>query len=257
MVCNHPFLSRLHDASEEEALGPHPVASLVRHCGKLEALDRLLGKLKAGGHRVLLFCTMTRLLDVLEEYLAWRGHSFLRLDGTTGGAERGAVVAEFQAPDSGAFVFLLSVRAGGFGLNLQAADTVIMYDTDWNPQVDAQAQARAHRIGQTRDVLVIRMETAGSIEEGVRAVAQRKLDVAARAITGGCFDGGATSEADRTSLLAQIMRASEDAAAAPAAAVPDDAALNALIARGPAEAALFAAEDAARAAKSPAACAGA
>jgi superfamily II DNA or RNA helicase len=129
VLCNHPFLSRLHDTAEEEALGPHPVSSLVRHCGKLETLDRMLPKLKAAGHRVLLFCTMTRLLDVMEEYLASRGFTYLRLDGTTGGAERGEVVREFQAQDSSAFVFLLSVRAGGFGLNLQSADTVIMFDT--------------------------------------------------------------------------------------------------------------------------------
>jgi hypothetical protein len=220
----------------------------VRHCGKLELLDRLLGKLKAGGHRVLLFCTMTRLLDVLEEYLAWRGYEYLRLDGSTGGAERGEVVNAFQAAGSTAFVFLLSVRAGGFGLNLQSADTVIMYDTDWNPQVDAQAQARSHRIGQTKDVLVLRLETVGTVEEGVRAAAARKLDVAERAITGGCFDGGQTSEQDRATFLQSLLRAGAGGAGdGTGEALPDNAALNALIARNDAERALFDAEDATRA----------
>jgi SNF2 family DNA or RNA helicase len=114
---------------DEEACGPHPLPALVRHSAKLEALDKMLPKLRSGGHRVLLFCTMTRVLDVLEEYLDWRGWKWARLDGTSGSEERGEAVASFQAPGSDVFVFLLSVRAGGFGLNLQSADTVIMYDS--------------------------------------------------------------------------------------------------------------------------------
>ena len=184
----------------------------------------------------------------MEEYLASRGFKYLRLDGTTGGAERGEVVREFQAEDSNTFVFLLSVRAGGFGLNLQSADTVIMFDTDWNPQVDAQAQARSHRIGQTKDVLVIRLETAGSIEEGVRAVSARKLEIAERAITGGFFDGGQTSEEDRNEFLQSLLRVSNAAGDAAHASVPSSTALNALIARSDAERELFDQEDATRAA---------
>ncbi|GFH08153.1 uncharacterized protein HaLaN_03070, partial [Haematococcus lacustris] len=120
----------------------------------MEVLDRLLLTLRARGHKVLLFCTMTSMLDVVERLLDWRGLSggTLRLDGATGAEERGGLIARFNAsgPDS-PWLFLLSLRAGGVGLNLQAADTIIMYDTDWNPQADLQAQARAHRIGQKRE----------------------------------------------------------------------------------------------------------
>ncbi|MCL7031421.1 hypothetical protein MKW94_022187 [Papaver nudicaule] len=113
--------------------------------------------------QVLFFSTMTRLLDVMEEYLRWKRYRYLRLDGHTTGGDRGALIDEFNRPDSPAFIFLLSIRAGGVGVNLQAADTVIIFDTDWNPQVDLQAQARAHRIGQKKDVLVLRMETVSII----------------------------------------------------------------------------------------------
>jgi len=250
-ICNHPFLSRLHSACDEELCGAHPASSLLRHCGKLEVLDRLLGKLRAGGHRVLLFCTMTRVLDVLEEYLTWRGHSFTRLDGATAAHTRGQLVRDFQAPGCETFVFLLSVRAGGFGLNLQGADTVVMFDSDWNPQVDTQAQARSHRIGQTRECLVIRLEVQGSIEEAVRAASQRKLGVSNRAVEGGCFDGDATSEKDRASFLHKLLRdgaATPDSGdASPCESTLDDARLNALISRDDADAQLFAADDARRA----------
>ena len=102
--------------------------------------------------QVLLFCTMTRALDVIEEYLEWRGWRFVRMDGSTPTEERGQLVGRFSAPDSGVFVFLLSIRAGGVGLNLQSADTVVMYDSDYNPQIEEQAQARVHRLGQKNKV---------------------------------------------------------------------------------------------------------
>ena len=102
--------------------------------------------------QVLLFCTMTRALDVIEEYLEWRGWPFVRMDGSTPTEERGRLVGRFSAPDSGVFMFLLSVRAGGVGLNLQSADTVVMYDSDYNPQIEEQAQARVHRLGQKNKV---------------------------------------------------------------------------------------------------------
>lgn len=102
--------------------------------------------------QVLVFCTMTRALDVIEEYVEWRGWHYARMDGSAPTEERGTVVDVFNSPGSPTFVFLLSTRTGGVGLNLQAADTVIMYDTDWNPQIDLQAQARVHRLGQQRKV---------------------------------------------------------------------------------------------------------
>ncbi|KAG7018651.1 Chromatin structure-remodeling complex protein SYD, partial [Cucurbita argyrosperma subsp. argyrosperma] len=171
----------------------HYLPPIIRLCGKLEMLDRILPKLKATDHRVLFFSTMTRLLDVMEEYLHWKQYRYLRLDGHTSGGDRGALIESFNQQNSPYFIFLLSIRAGGVGVNLQAADTVIIFDTDWNPQaymndshdiyVDLQAQARAHRIGQKRDVLVLRFETVQTVEEQVRAAAEHKLGVANQSIT--------------------------------------------------------------------------
>ena len=212
-ICNHPLISKLHQDGVEAALPRHPLPCELRLCAKIEVLDRILLKLKASGHRVLIFCTMTRLLDVLETYLEWRGLGYLRLDGSTSSNDRGALVDSFNAPDSPAFAFLLSVRAGGVGLNLQAADTVIFYDTDWNPQMDAQAAARAHRIGQKKDVLVLRMLTLGTVEERVAAVAADKRGMADRSITGGFFDGK-TSAAERQKYLLGLLKESSASAAA-------------------------------------------
>lgn len=101
--------------------------------GKFELLDRILPKLKVTGHRVLLFCQMTQLMTVLEDFLNWKGFMYMRLDGTTKADDRGDLLKKFNDPQSEYFIFLLSTRAGGLGLNLQAADTVIIFDSDWNP----------------------------------------------------------------------------------------------------------------------------
>ena len=132
-ICNHPYLSQLHSDEVESLLPPHYLPAIVRLCAKLETLDRILPKLKATNHRVLFFSTMTRLLDVMEDYLTWKGYRYLRLDGHTSGVDRGALIEQFNRPDSDALLFLLSIRAGGVGINLQATDTVIIFDTDWNP----------------------------------------------------------------------------------------------------------------------------
>ena len=246
-ICNHPLISKLHPAGVETTLPPHPLPSEIRLCGKLEVLDRILLKLKAAGHKILIFCTMTRLLDVLEGYLEWRGLGFLRLDGSTSSDDRGALVDEFNAPDSSAFVFLLSVRAGGVGLNLQAADTVIFYDTDWNPQMDAQAAARAHRIGQKREVLVLRLQTVGTVEERVMAVAAEKLGMADRSITGGFFDGK-TSASERQRYLLGLLKAQDGGSSCGGGGGStrgdlSNAELNRLLVRGEEELELFAKED--------------
>jgi len=244
-ICNHPLISKLHQQGVEAALHRHPLPSEVRLCAKLEVLDRILLKLKASGHRCLIFCTMTRLLDVLESYLEWRGLGYLRLDGSTSSNNRGALVDSFNAPDSPAFAFLLSVRAGGVGLNLQAADTVIFYDTDWNPQMDAQAAARAHRIGQTKNVLVLRLQTVGTVEERVSAVAADKRGMADRSITGGFFDGK-TSAAERQKYLLGLMKDSGGgcADAGSSSGNLSDSELNKLLARSDEELNLFEKEDA-------------
>ena len=118
--------------------------SLISDAGKLFVLDGLLARLKEGGHRVLIYSQMTRMIDLLEEYMSHRQHSYMRLDGSSKIHERRDMVADFQNRQD-IFIFLLSTRAGGLGINLTAADTVIFYDSDWNPTVDQQAMDRAHR----------------------------------------------------------------------------------------------------------------
>jgi len=126
---------------------------IIRSSGKVELLDRILRKLKATGHRVLIFTQMTQVMNILEAYFRYRQYAYLRLDGSTKADRRENAMHRFNAPDSPYFVFLLSTRAGGLGINLATADTVIIFDSDWNPQMDLQAQDRAHRIGQQREVL--------------------------------------------------------------------------------------------------------
>ncbi|KAI5854565.1 SNF2 family N-terminal domain-containing protein [Tricharina praecox] len=165
----------------------------VSDSGKLAELDRLLTELKVGGHRVLLYFQMTRMMDLCEEYLTYRHHRYLRLDGSSKLEDRRDMVDAWQTnPDI--FVFILSTRAGGLGINLTAADTVIFYDSDWNPTIDSQAMDRAHRLGQTRQVRVFRLITRGTIEERIRQRAQQKEEVQRVVIQGG--DPGAKKSVD-------------------------------------------------------------
>lgn len=159
----------------------------VTDSGKLAKLDQLLRQLKDGGHRVLLYFQMTRMIDLMEEYLTYRNYKYLRLDGSTKLEDRRDTVADFQTKPE-IFIFLLSTRAGGLGINLTAADTVIFYDSDWNPTIDSQAMDRAHRLGQTKQVTVYRMITRGTIEERIRKRALQKEEVQRVVISGG---GGA------------------------------------------------------------------
>nr|ODN79245.1 hypothetical protein L203_06050 [Cryptococcus depauperatus CBS 7841] len=153
-----------------------PAKRLVVDSGKLARLDTLLQELKSGGHRVLLYFQMTRMMDLIEEYLIYRQYKYLRLDGSSSIAERRDMVTSWQTnPDI--FVFCLSTRAGGLGINLTAADTVIFYDHDWNPSSDAQAMDRAHRVGQTKQVTVYRLIARGTIEERILRMARGKKDV--------------------------------------------------------------------------------
>jgi hypothetical protein len=155
-------------------------------CGKLQALASLLRTLHAGGHRVLIFSQMTRMLDILETFLSVQGYRYTRLDGATGLERRQYLVERFNA-DARLFVFLLSTRSGGVGVNLTGADAVIFYDSDWNPAMDAQAQDRCHRIGQTRDVHVYRLVTAHTIEENILRKADQKRAMDAMVIGDGAF----------------------------------------------------------------------
>ncbi|KAF2095126.1 hypothetical protein NA57DRAFT_44988, partial [Rhizodiscina lignyota] len=155
----------------------------VTDSGKLAMLDALLRKLKEGGHRVLLYFQMTRMIDLMEEYLTYRNYKFVRLDGSTKLEDRRDTVADFQTRPE-IFVFLLSTRAGGLGINLTSADTVIFYDSDWNPTIDSQAMDRAHRLGQTKQVTVYRLITRGTIEERIRKRALQKEEVQRVVISG-------------------------------------------------------------------------
>ena len=171
--CNHPFLF---PAAEEEFEALDDEA-LIMSSSKMIVLDKLLARLKPDGHKVLIFSQFTKMLDLLEEYCRFRGHRYLRLDGGTTAARRQYEVNLFNKETSTYFVYLISTRAGGLGITLTAADTVILYDSDWNPTADLQAQDRAHRIGQTKPVRVYRLLTRGTVEERILQRAEQKLFV--------------------------------------------------------------------------------
>ncbi|KAE8712388.1 SWI/SNF-related matrix-associated actin-dependent regulator of chromatin subfamily A member 5 [Hibiscus syriacus] len=179
--CNHPYLFQGAEPGPPYTTGDH----LITNAGKMVLLDKLLQKLKERDSRVLIFSQMTRLLDILEDYLMFRGYQYCRIDGNTGGDDRDASIDTFNKPGSEKFVFLLSTRAGGLGINLATADVVILYDSDWNPQVDLQAQDRAHRIGQKKEVQVFRFCTEYTIEEKVIERAYKKLALDALVIQQG------------------------------------------------------------------------
>lgn len=174
---NHPFMF----PSAEERLVPEGarrdevLRALITSSGKMMLLDQLLSKLKRDGHRVLIFSQMVKMLDILGEYMDYRGHAYQRLDGTIAAAPRRIAIDHFNAPDSNDFCFLLSTRAGGLGINLMTADTVIIFDSDWNPQADLQAMARAHRIGQVKPVSVYRLVSKETVEEEILERARNKL----------------------------------------------------------------------------------
>ncbi|RYP02547.1 hypothetical protein DL766_010290 [Monosporascus sp. MC13-8B] len=142
-------------------------------CGKLQALDRLLRKLQSGGHRALIFTQMTKVLDILEQFLNIHGHKYLRLDGATKVEQRQILTDRFNN-DTRILCFILSTRSGGLGINLTGADTVIFYDQDWNPAMDKQCQDRCHRIGQTRDVHIYRLVSEHTIEANILRKASQK-----------------------------------------------------------------------------------
>jgi SWI/SNF-related matrix-associated actin-dependent regulator of chromatin subfamily A member 5 len=179
--CNHPYLFAGIEDRSLDPLGEH----LVQNCGKMVLLDKLLTALKARGHRVLVFSQMTRMLDILEDHCHMRDFSYCRIDGNTSYEAREDQIEVFNAPNSDKFLFMLSTRAGGLGINLQTADTVILYDSDWNPQADLQAMDRAHRIGQKRPVNVYRLVTENSVEEKVVERAQQKLKMDAMVVQQG------------------------------------------------------------------------
>ena len=176
-VCNHPFLfeGAREKAMSENASNTYSNQLLLEHSGKMRVLDKLLHRLRRENHRVLIFSQMVRVLDLLAEYCRVRGMAYQRLDGSTPRAARDNAIDHFNAPGSDDFVFLLSTRAGGLGINLTTADTVVLFDIDWNPQNDLQAEARCHRVGQTKPVVVYRLISTGTVEEQILARNKDKL----------------------------------------------------------------------------------
>ncbi|KAF8213753.1 SNF2 family N-terminal domain-containing protein [Mycena galopus ATCC 62051] len=236
-ICQHPFLFE----SVEDKMNPGGLVDdkLIRNSGKIELLNRILPKFFAGGHRVLIFFQMTKVMDIMADFLTMMGWKFLRLDGGTKTEERANFVQLFNAKDSEYKVFILSTRAGGLGLNLQTADTVIM-----NPHADLQAQDRAHRIGQTKAVLILRFITEKSVEEAMYQRARYKLDIDDKVIQAGRFDNKSTQE-EQEEFLRSILEAEEDEDNEEAGDMNDDE-LNSIIARSEPEGELFREMDAKR-----------
>lgn len=206
-ICNHPFVY-----GEIEQL-IHPLIEtndyIWRIAGKFELLDRILPKFKETGHKVLLFFQMTQIMNIMEDFLHFRGMNYMRLDGGTRSDERTVLLKTFNDPKSECFCFLLSTRAGGLGLNLQTADTVIIFDSDWNPHQDLQAQDRAHRIGQKNEVRILRLITEDSIEEMILERAAAKLEIDGKVIQAGKFDNKSTAE-EQEALLRALMEKEEE-----------------------------------------------
>jgi len=186
-VCNHPYLFPVYEMiGKEQYRFKHNIASnielkyeqemeaMIETSGKTILIDKLLPKLREGNHKVLIFSQMTSLLDLLEDYLCFRRYPYERLDGSHSISKRSQSIDRFSK-DEDSFVFLLSTRAGGVGINLTAADTVIIYDSDWNPQNDMQAMDRCHRIGQTKDVKVYRLICRDTYESEMYQRSSKKL----------------------------------------------------------------------------------
>ncbi|KAK7340271.1 hypothetical protein VNO77_20973 [Canavalia gladiata] len=262
-TCNHPLLNY-------PFFSHSSLEFMVKSCGKLWILDRILVKLQRTGHRVLLFSTMTKLLDILEDYLQWRRLVYRRIDGTTSLEDRESAIVDFNGPNSDCFIFLLSIRAAGRGLNLQSADTVVIYDPDPNPKNEEQAVARAHRIGQKREVRVIYLEAVvdkisshekedelrsggtvdmedelagkdryiGSIESLIRNnIQQYKIDMADEVINAGRFDQRTTHEERRLTL--ETLLHDEERYQQTVHDVPSLQEVNRMIARSEEEVVLF------------------
>ncbi|KAI4337260.1 hypothetical protein L6164_015699 [Bauhinia variegata] len=172
-LCCHPYMLEGVEPDIEDAKESNK--QLLESSGKLQLLDKMMVKLKEQGHRVLIYSQFQHMLDLLEDYCTYKNWHYERIDGKVGGAERQVRIDRFNAKNSSRFCFLLSTRAGGLGINLATADTVIIYDSDWNPHADLQAMARAHRLGQTNKVMIFRLVTRGTIEERMMQMTKKKM----------------------------------------------------------------------------------
>jgi len=200
-ICNHPYLFIDYNNEMLENINDW----IYKSSGKFEFLDRIIPKLLYFKHKILIFSQMTQLLNILERYFMFKGIKCLRLDGATKAEERGRQIELFSDNNNDYMIFILSTRAGGLGLNLQAADTVIIFDSDWNPQMDIQAQDRAHRIGQKHEVKVFRLISKKTIEEGILEKAAFKKNMDEKVIRAGLYNSK-YSESERRNKLMDILK---------------------------------------------------
>lgn len=199
--CNHPYLFEGAEPGPPYTTDEH----LVDNSGKMVILDKILTRMQKQGSRVLIFSQMSRVLDILEDYCVFRDYNYCRIDGTTAHEDRIAAIDDYNKPGSDKFVFLLTTRAGGLGINLTSADIVVLYDSDWNPQADLQAMDRAHRIGQTKQVVAFRFVTEKAIEEKVLERAAQKLRLDQLVIQQGRAQQQAKNAASKDELLGMIQ----------------------------------------------------
>ncbi|KAK0517117.1 hypothetical protein JMJ35_000272 [Cladonia borealis] len=199
--CNHPYLFEGAEPGPPYTTDEH----LVYNAGKMIMLDKILTRMKKQGSRVLIFSQMSRVLDILEDYCVFREHKYCRIDGSTAHEDRIAAIDDYNKPGSEKFIFLLTTRAGGLGINLTTADIVILYDSDWNPQADLQAMDRAHRIGQTKQVVVFRFVTEHAVEEKVLERAAQKLRLDQLVIQQGRAQQAAKAAQSKEELVTMIQ----------------------------------------------------
>ena len=204
--CNHPYLFDGAEPGPPYTTDEH----LVFNAAKMSMMDKLLKRMEAQGSRVLIFSQMSRVLDILEDYAVMRGYKYCRIDGSTAHEDRINAIDEYNKPGSEKFLFLLTTRAGGLGINLNTADIVILYDSDWNPQADLQAMDRAHRIGQTKQVVVFRFVTEKAVEEKVIERAVQKLRLDQLVIQQGRAQQQAKQAASKDELLNMVQHGAEN-----------------------------------------------
>ncbi|XP_021935559.1 chromatin-remodeling complex ATPase chain Iswi isoform X2 [Zootermopsis nevadensis] len=215
---NHPYLFDGAEPGPPYTTDEH----LVYNCGKMVILDKLLPRLQEQDSRVLIFSQMTRMLDILEDYCHWRLYSYCRLDGQTPHEDRQRQINEFNAPGSEKFIFMLSTRAGGLGINLATADVVIIYDSDWNPQMDLQAMDRAHRIGQQKQVKVFRLITENTVEEKIVERAEVKLRLDKLVIQQGRLVDNKQNQLNKDEMLNMIRYGANQVFASKDSAITDE-----------------------------------
>lgn len=232
-ICNHPYLFVDYNNSLIEQINE----LIYMSSGKFELLDRIIPKLLITGHKILIFSQMTQLMDILAKFFNFKEISFLRLDGNTKGDDREKQIQLFNDVNREYKVFILSTRAGGLGLNLQAADTVIIFDSDWNPQMDIQAQDRAHRIGQKQKVKVLRFISRDTIEEDILEKAAFKKNMDEKVIHAGLYNVK-YSEQERKNKLLDIIK-NEKEEDQDEDEIPDDSQINEYISRSDEEFRIF------------------